>query len=132
MKYYRGIPVGLWFIAISNIAFTLYYYIKPFFGISDVLVYEPMLTLSFDGVVMWFNTILEIIAIYAVTVGFYKAKNWARLFTIFFFCFSAFWTLHYLFIERGWPYERYIWLCYFVFVIAYLMMSDVRDYFIKK
>jgi len=91
-----------------------------------------MLTLSFDGVIMWFNTILEIIAIYAVTVGFYKAKNWARLFTIFFFSFSAYWTLHYLFIERGWPYERYIWLCYFVFVIAYLFMSDVQDYFSKK
>jgi len=132
MKYYRKIPLGLWFIAISNILFTIYYYIKPFLWDSDVSIYAPMFSLSLWGFVMWFNTCLEIIGIYAVTVGFYKAKNWARLFTIFFFCFSAFWTLYYLFIEKGWPYERYIWLCYFVFVIAYLMMSDVRDYFKQK
>ena len=88
-----------------------------------------MLTLSFWGFVMWFNMILEIIGIYAVTVGFYKAKNWARLFTIFFFSFSAFWTLYFLFIERVSPFERFIWLCYYVFVISYLLMSDVREYF---
>ena len=129
MKYYRGIPLGLWFIAISNILFTIYYYIKPFFGISDVSVFAPMLTLTFWGFVMWFNTGLEIIGIYAVTVGFYKAKNWARLFTIFFFCFSAFWSFYFIFIERVWPYERYIWLCYYTFVIVYLLMSDVKEYF---
>ena len=131
MKYYRGMPVGLWFIAISNILFTIYYYIRPFLWGADISIYAPMLTLTLWGFVIWFNTGLEIIGIYAVTVGFYKAKNWARLFTIFFFCFSAFWTLYFLFIERVWPYERYIWLWYYVIVIAYLLMSDVRDYFIK-
>jgi len=29
--------------------------------------------------------------------------------------------------------ERYIWLVYYVIVIVYLMMSDVREYFgVKK
>jgi len=125
-------PIGLWFIAISNIIFTIYYYIRPFLWGGDVSIYYPMLSLNPWGLFMWFNTALEIIGIYAVTYGFYYAKNWARLFTIFFFCFSAFWTLYFLFIERVWPYERYIWLCYYVFVIAYLLMSDVKEYFISR
>ena len=132
MKYYYGMPIGLWFIAISNIIFTLYYYIRPFLWGADVSIYDPMLSLTPWGLFMWFNTILEIIGIYAVTYGFYYSKNWARLFTIFFFCFSAFWTLYFLFIERVWPYERYIWLCYYVFVIVYLSMSDVKEYFINR
>jgi hypothetical protein len=45
-------------------------------------MYSSMFELSFWGFVIWFNIILEIIGIYAATVEFYKAKNWARLFTI--------------------------------------------------
>jgi len=131
MKYYRGMPVGLWLIAISTILFTIYYHIRPFFWGADLSIYSPMLTLTFWGFWIWFNLILEIIGIYAVTIGFYNAKNWARLFTIFITCFSAFWALYFLFIERVWPYERYIWLWYYVLVIVYLSMSDVKDYFIK-
>ena len=85
MKYYYGMPIGLWFIAISNIIFTIYYYIRPFLWVGDVSIYAPMLSLTPWGLFMWFNTILEIIGIYAVTFGFYYTKNWARLFTIFFF-----------------------------------------------
>jgi len=132
MKCYYGMPIVLWFITISNIIFTIYYYIRPFLWGADVSIYAPMLSLTPWGFFMWFNTGLEIIGIYAVTFGFYYAKNWARIFTIFFFCFSAFWTLYFLFIERVWPYERYIWLCYYVFVIVFLLMSDVKEYFINR
>ena len=85
MKYYKGMPVGLWFIAITNILFTIYYYIRPILQGAELSIYAPMFTLTSWGFFMWFNTGLEIIGIYAVTVGFYKAKNWARLFTLFFF-----------------------------------------------
>ena len=92
-----------------------------------------MFELSFWGFVIWFNIILEIIGIYAVTVGFYKAKNWARLFTIAMFIHSSFWNLYLLFVEKVWPYERYVWLVFYVIVIEYLMMSDTREYFgVKK
>ncbi len=130
MKYYRKMPVGLWIIAISLILFTIYYYIRPLLWGADVSIYEPMFTLTPWGAVIWINNILEVIGIYAVTFGFYYRKNWARLYTIAFTAFSAFWTLYFLFYERVWPYERYTWLIFYVIVITYLLMSDVRDYFL--
>lgn len=130
MKYHRGMPVGLWILAISVILFTIYYHIQPFLWGADASIYDPMFTLTFWGFIIWLNIILEIIGIYAVTYGFYRAKNWARLFTIAMFLHSSFWTLYFLFVERVWPYERYIWLCYYVTVISYLLMSDIRDYFV--
>jgi len=130
MRYYKGMPSGLWLISISLILFTIYYHIRPFFWGADLSIYAPMFTLTFWGFAIWLNLILELIGIYAVTIGFYRAKNWARLYTIFLFIFSSFWTLYFLFIEKVWPYERYLWFVYFVIVIVYLLMSDVRDYFV--
>jgi len=37
-----------------------------------------------------------------------------------------------IFIVRVWPYERYVWFVFYVIVIMYLMMSDVREYFAVK
>ena len=130
MRYYKGMPVGLWLLAISNILFTIYYYIRPLLLGADLSLYEPMLTLTPWGFVMWLNNFLEIIEIYAVTFGFYYRKNWARLYTIAFTCFSAFWTLYFLFYEKVWPYERFTWLVYYVIIIVYLLMSDIQDYFV--
>ena len=130
MRYYRGMPVGLWIIAISNILFTIYYYIRPFLWGADVSIYSPMFEFTLWGLVIWINTVLEIIGIYAVTYGFYYKKNWARLYTIAFFCFSAFWSFYFIFFEKVWPYERYLWIWYYVIVLMYLFMSDVRDYFV--
>ncbi len=130
MRYYKGMPLGLWILATSVILFTIYYHIRPFLWGADISIYAPMFALTLWGFVIWFNIILEIIGIYAVTVGFYKAKNWARLFTIFMFLHSSFWTFYFLFVERVCPYERYIWLWYYVIVLVYLFMSDVRDYFV--
>jgi hypothetical protein len=130
MKYYRGMPVGLWLVAISTIIFIIYYHIRPFLWGAYISIYAPMFTLTLWGFFIWFNIILEVIEIYAVTYGFYNAKNWARLFTIAVTLFSSFWTVYFLFVERVWPYERYIWLWYYVIILVYLFMSDVRDYFV--
>ena len=133
MNYHKDRPVGLWTLAASVIIFTIYYHVRPHFWGADLSIYSQMFELTLWGIVIWINIILEIIGIYAVTVGFYKARNWARLFTIAMFFHSTFWTLYFLFVERVWPYERYFWLVYYVIVIAYLLMSDVREYFgVKK
>ena len=129
MKYIRDRPLGLWILAVSVILFTVYYHIRPFLWGADLSIYDPMFTLTLWGFFIWFNIILEVIGIYAATYGFYYKKNWARLYTIAFTCFSSFWTLYFLFVERVWPYERYIWLVYYVIVIVYLMMSPIREYF---
>jgi len=92
-----------------------------------------MLELSIWGLFIWINLILEIIGIYAVTVGFCHAKNWARLFTLAMFFHSSFWNLYLLFIEKVWPFERYIWLIYYMVVIEYLFISEIQGYFgVKK
>ena len=133
MKQIKDRPIGLWILTVSIIIFTIYYHIRPFLWGRSISVYSPMFELSLWGFVIWFNIILEIIGIYAVTVGFYKAKNWARLFTIAMFIHSSFWNLYLLFVEKVWPYERYVWLVFYVIVIVYLMMSDTREYFgVKK
>jgi len=124
-------PVGLWIVAISVILFTIYYHIQPFLWGADISIYEPMFTLTPWGFVIWFNIVLEIIGIYAVTIGFYNAKNWARWYTIAMFVYSSFWNYYLLFVENVWPYERYIWLIYYVIIIAYLLMSNIRDYFVE-
>lgn len=133
MKYFKDMPIGLWILAISVILFTIYYHIRPFLWGTDISVYAPMFELTLWGLWIWINIILEIIGIYAVTYGFYHRKNWARLYSIALTSFSAFWTLYFLFYVRVWPYERYIWLVYYIIVIVYLMMLDVREYFgVKK
>ena len=130
MRYYRGMPLGLWIVAISVILFTIYYHIQPFLWGADISIYAPMFTLSLWGFFIWLNIILEIIGIYAVTIGFYKAKNWARIYTIALFLFSSFWALYFLLVGRVWPYERYLWFIYYLIIICYLFMSDIRDYFL--
>jgi hypothetical protein len=132
MIYLKKMPVGLWILSISFILFTIYYYIRPFFWGADISIYSPMFTLTAWGFVIWFNIILEIIGIYAVTFGFYNAKNWARLYVIILFINSSFWNYYILFIEKAWPYERFTWVIYYVFVISYLLMSDVKEYFTKE
>ncbi len=132
MRYFQKVPPGLKILAVSVIFFTIYYHINPFLWGADISIYYPMFTFTLWGFFIWLNIILEIIGIYAVTVGFYRAKNWARIFTIAMFVHSSFWNLYILFVERVWPYERYIWLVYYVIVIMYLLMSDVRDYFVVK
>jgi hypothetical protein len=81
----------------------------------------------------WISLIFDIFLVYAVTIGFNKAKNWARIYTMIALSIPAFFSVYFIFIERTWPYERYTWLVFYVIVISYLMMSEVREYFgVKK
>ena len=124
---------SLWFLSGSIILFTIYYHIRPFLWGADLTIYDPMFELSLWGLCIWINIILELIGVFAVTYGFYHAKNWARVYTIALFFYSSFWNLYVLLILRAWPYERFGWLVFYVIVIAYLMMSNVLKYFkVKK
>lgn len=131
MKYYKNRPIGLWIFAVLIPLFEISYYLRPIVS-GYVSPYGSILTFSSWAVFVWFNIALSIIVIYAVTIGFYKRKNWARLYTIAYFCYSSIGNLYVIFIVRVWPYERYVWFVFYVIVIIYLMMSDVREYFRVK
>jgi len=131
MKYFKDRPIGLWIFAVLIPLFEITYYLRPIVS-GYVSPYGSILTFSSWAVFVWFNIALSIIVIYAVTIGFYKRKNWARLYTIAYFCYSSIGNLYVIFIVRVWPYERYVWFVFYVIVIMYLMMSDVREYFRVK
>ena len=134
MKYYKDRPIGLWILAVWIILSLIYYYTSP------VLIWgmEPSsyVIINFTGwltIAGWISLILDIFLVYAVTIGFYKAKNWARIYTMIVLSIPAFFSVYFIFIKRVWPYERYAWLVLYVIVISYLMMSEVREYFgVKK
>jgi hypothetical protein len=134
MKYYKGKPIGLMILAAWTIIFLVYYYTSP------VLIWgmdpSSYALINFKGwlsIAGWISLILDIFLVYAVTIGFYKAKNWARIYTILVLSIPAFFSVYFIFIERVWPYERYLWIVFYVIVISYLMMSEVREYFeVKK
>ena len=131
MKYYKDRPIGLWILAVLIPLFEITYYLRPIVS-GYVSPYGSILTFSLWAVFVWFNIALSIIAIYAVTIGFYKRKNWARLYIIAYVCYSPIGNLYVIFIVRVWPYERYVWFVFYVIIIMYLMMSDVREYFRVK
>ncbi len=134
MKYYKGKPIGLLILSFLIILFLINYYISP------VLIWgmDPLdyALINFSGwltIVGWISLILDIFLVYAVTIGFKKAKNWARIYTMIVLSIPAFFSVYFIFIERVWPYERYAWLVFYVIIISYLMMSEVREYFgVKK
>ena len=131
MKYFKERLIGLWILAVLIPLFEITYYLRPIVS-GYVSPYGSILTFSFWAVFVWFNIALSIIVIYAVTIGFYKRKNWARLYTIAYFCYSSVGNFYVIFIVRVWPYERYVWFVFYVIIIMYLMMSDVREYFRVK
>lgn len=131
MKYFKNRPIGLWILSVLIPLFEITYYLRPIVS-GYVSPYGSILTFSSWAVFVWFNIALSIIVIYAVTIGFYKRKNWARLYAIAYFCYSSIGNFYVIFIVRVWPYERYVWFVFYVIVIMYLMMSDVREYFAVK
>ena len=133
MRYIRDRPIGLWILSVLMILFIIYYYTRPLLWGGDISSYTLFTFSGWWTLVVWTSIILDIILAYAVTIGFYKAKNWARIYTMIIISHSAFWTLYFLFIKRVWPYERYTWFIFYVIVMMYLMMSHVREYFgVKK
>jgi len=131
MKYYKDRPIGLWILAILITLFEIAYYLRPIV-LGYEAPYRSIFTFSVWTFFVWFNIALSVIVVYSITIGFYKAKNWARLYTIIYFCYSSFWNLFVIFVMRAWPYERYGWQVFYVIIIVYLMMSDVREYFGTK
>ncbi len=132
MKYLKEMPIGLWFITITYVLYAIFYYIKPFLPGGDPSIYLLMFNPTDIGFFLWFDTCLKISAVYAVTVGFYKAKKWARFLTLFYFSFSAFWALFFIFVIKVIPYKRYLLFLYCVLVISYLMMTDIKEYFLLE
>ncbi len=131
MKYYKDRPIGLWIFAVVIPLFEITYYLRPIIS-GYVSPYGSILTFSLWTVFVWFNIALSIVVIYAVTIGFYKRKNWARLYIIAYVCYSSIGNLYVIFIVRVWPYERYVWFVFYVIIVMYLMMSDVSEYFRVK
>jgi hypothetical protein len=134
MKYYKDKSIGLLILSVLIILFLIYYYTSPvlIWGMdpSDYALINYSGWLTIAG---WISLILDIFLVYAVIIGFKKAKNWARLYTMIVLSIPAFFSVYFIFIERVWPYERYAWLIFYVIVISYLMMSEVREYFgVKK
>jgi len=133
MRYYKGRPIGLLILSVLTILFLIYYYLRPFLWGGTGSAYSSIFEISLWTLVVWFFIILDIILAYAVTIGFYRAKNWARIYAMILFTHSAFWTIYFLFIVKVWPYERYTWFVFYVIVMMYLMISEVREYFgVKK
>jgi hypothetical protein len=132
MRYYKDRPIGLWILSVWIVLFIIYYYSLPFLWGGDLEAYSDIFTISTWSFFVWFNIALDIILVYAVTIGFYKGKNWARIYTIAIFSYSSFWNLYLIFIEKVWPYERYFWQVFYVIVIVYLMMSWTKEYFKVK
>ncbi len=134
MKFYKDKPIGLLILAVLIILSLIYYYTSP------VLIWgmdpSSYALINFSGLLTiagWISLILDIFLVYAVTIGFYNAKNWARIYTMIVLTIPAFFSIYFIFIRRVWPYERYAWLVLYVIVISYLMMSEVREYFgVKK
>jgi hypothetical protein len=133
MKYFKDRPIGLWILTVLIILFLIYYYTRPLLWGGDASSYTLFTYSGWWTLAQWTSVILDIILVYAVTIGFYKAKNWARLYTIALMFHSAFWSIYFMFIARVWPYERYAFFVFGVITISYLMMSEVREYFgVKK
>ena len=134
MKYFKGRPIGLWILAVLIIFALIYYYTSPIliWGMdsSSIALFNFSGGLTIAG---WISFILDIFLVYAVIIGFKKAKNWARIYTMIVLTIPALFSVYFIYIERIWPYERYLWIVLYVIVISYLMMSEVREYFgVKK
>lgn len=130
MNEKKKTPLGLIIIAIFAVIFEIWYYYPVILGTWPMM--ETIMELTPWSLFVYFNILLSIILIISVTYGFYKARNWARLYTIFYYCYSSFWALYAIFIMRWEIYSRYIFLIIYVVIIMYLLMSWVKEYFTGK
>ena len=130
MKKTRSIPIGIWLFAVIIILFCLYYYYPLYMGTWENI--ESILTISGWALFVWFDITLTIIAIIAVTYGFYKAKNLARLYMIFYLLLASFWAIVSIFVMKWQVYEHYLYFVLYVILLMYLNLSHVKDYFGKS
>jgi len=132
MENIKNTPVGIRLFSAVIILFFIYYYstqlIYPLY--TGDLSYSLFYSFSIITAVFWIDFILTIILLYAVTIGFYRAKNWARLYTIFYLSYSALGALTMIY-YRWKIYERYLYFALYVILIMYLNFEHVKAYFKK-
>ena len=119
--------VGIWIFAVVIILFSLYYYYPIYSGTWEYM--DSLFELSARSLVYWIDIILTVIALIAVTYGFYKAKNIARLYIIFYLLLASFWALISIFIMRWQIFEHHIYFIIYVILLMYLNLSHVKAYF---
>ena len=120
-------PIGIIIFPIIIILFNIYYWFPVYSG-----NWEPetsIFSTSLFAIFFWFTVILVIIALYAVTIGFFYAKNWARLYEIGYLSYSSFWAIISMFVIDWQVIEHYIYFIIYVFLIAYLLQSPIKEYF---
>jgi hypothetical protein len=120
-------PMGILIIPVFIILFILYYYYPIYTGTWEN--FESIFTFSGWALFVWFDIFLTIVAVYAVTYGFYKVKNWSRLYIILYLSLSSFWALISMYVMKWQVYEHYFYLIIYVVIIIYLLMSHVKEYF---
>jgi hypothetical protein len=133
MEKIRNIPVGIKLFTVVLVLFIIYYYVSqliyPLY--TDVITYSWFFSFTTLNILFWIDVILTIVLLYAVTIGFYKAKNWARLYAIFYLFLSSLGAL--LMIYFRWKiFEWYLYFVFYLILIMYLNMSNVKTYFKKS
>ena len=129
MIYIKGKPIWIWLYATSVIIFNIYYYYPIYSGTWNYI--DSLFFLSEWSIFVWFNIILSLIEIYAVTIGFYKGLNLARLYEIYYLIYSAFWANISIYFMRWQIFEHYIYFVLYVVLICWLLLSPVKEYFMN-
>jgi hypothetical protein len=133
MEKIRNIPVGIKLFIAVILIFKLYYYVSqliyPLY--TDVITNSWFFSFTTLNLLFWIDAILTIILLYAVTIGFYRLKNWARLYTIFYLFISSLGALAMIYYFNWKIFEWYLYFVLYVVLIMYLNMSNVKTYFIK-
>ena len=134
MEKIRNILVGIKLFVGVIVLFIIYYYVSqliyPLY--TSEVSYSWFLSFSTLTILFWIDVILTIVLLYAVTIGFYKAKNWARLYAIFYLFLSSLGALAMIYYFRWKIFERYLYFVFYVILIMYLNMSYVKTYFNKS
>jgi len=123
-------PIGIMIFPVIIILFNIYYWFPVYSG-----NWEPessIFSISLFAIFFWFNIILVIIELYAVTIGFFNAKNWARQYEISYLSYSSFWAIMSMFVIDWQVFEHYVYFIIYVVLISYLLQSPIKEYFTSK
>jgi len=124
MRKIKDIPLGIWTVIIFIIAFEIWYFYLIFTGDYQSILQE----ISLETSIMWTDIILTIILAFAVIYGFIKRYNWARLYTLFYILWSAFWAII-MMANNVELLIHYLLFVIYVVLAVYLLMSYSKEYF---
>lgn len=127
MKYIKDRPIWIWIFAVVIILFNLYYYYPVYTGTWEHI--DSIFTISGWALFVWFNLILAIVELYAVTIGFYRRRPWARIYEIGLLSYSSFWAIMSMYVMRWQIYEHYGYFVMYLILISWLLMSPAKEYF---